>query len=113
MLARMPLVGSSSSADVASPPGVQPSVPFVGLLRSERARYVLGVAALVGLYYGVAQVGYELDFAGPVAAIVWLPVGVGIAFLYFGGLAFWPGVVLGDLLANDYSALPAGSALGQ
>ena len=30
-----------------------------------------------------------------------------------GGLRFWPGVLIGDLLANDYSALPLGSALGQ
>ena len=25
----------------------------------------------------------------------------------------WPGVLIGDLLANDYSVLPLGSALGQ
>jgi len=42
-----------------------------------------------------------------------LPVGVGIAFLYLGGIAYWPGVLIGDLLANDYSVLPFGSALGQ
>jgi signal transduction histidine kinase len=77
------------------------------------ARYVVGVAALAALYYGAARVGYALEFAGPVAAIVWLPVGVGISFLYLGGLRYWPGVVLGDLLANDYAALPLGSALGQ
>jgi signal transduction histidine kinase len=80
---------------------------------AQRMRYVLGVAVLAGLYYGSAKIGYALDFAGPVAAIVWLPVGVGISFLYLGGLRFWPGVLLGDLLANDYAALPLGSALGQ
>ena len=47
-----------------------------------------------------------MEFAGPVAAIVWLPVGVAIAFLYLGGLGLWPGVLVGDLLVNDYSALP-------
>jgi signal transduction histidine kinase len=71
------------------------------------------VLALAGLYYAGAKTGYLLEFSGPVAAIVWLPVGVGIAFLYLGGLAYWPGVVIGDLLANDYSVLPLGSALGQ
>ena len=30
-----------------------------------------------------------------------------------GGLRYWPGVLLGDLLANDYHTLPLGSALGQ
>jgi signal transduction histidine kinase len=78
-----------------------------------RARYLVGVVALAATYYGGAKIGYELEFAGPVAAILWLPVGIGIAWLYLGGLRFWPGVLLGDLLANDYHTLPVGSALGQ
>lgn len=77
------------------------------------ARYAAGVVALAGLYYAGAKTGYLLEFSGPVAAIVWLPVGIGIAFLYLGGVAYWPGVLIGDLLANDYSVLPFGSALGQ
>jgi signal transduction histidine kinase len=48
-----------------------------------------------------------------VAAVVWLPAGVGIAALYVGGNRLWPGVLLGDLLANDYGALPVGTALLQ
>jgi signal transduction histidine kinase len=64
-------------------------------------------------YYGGAHLGFALAFSGPVAAIVWLPVGIGIAFLYLAGLQFWPGVVVGDLLVNNYSALPFAAALGQ
>src|SRR5829696_1167839 len=86
---------------------------WVAWLRHAPVGYPVGVAALAGLYYAAAKTGYLLEFAGPVAAIVWLPVGVGIAFLYLGGLRYWPGVVVGDLLANDYDALPVGSALGQ
>jgi signal transduction histidine kinase len=71
------------------------------------------MVALAVAYYGAAHIGYALEFAGPVAAIVWLPAGVGIAFLYLGGLRLWPGVLVGDLLVNNYSALPLGSALGQ
>jgi len=71
------------------------------------------MVVLPAVYYGSAKLGYALDFAGPVAAIVWLPVGVAIAFLYLGGTGLWPGVVVGDLLANDYTALPLGTALGQ
>jgi signal transduction histidine kinase len=71
------------------------------------------MAALAGTYYGAARFGYTLQFSGPVAAIVWLPAGVGMAFLSLGGLALWPGVLVGDLLANDYSILPLGSALAQ
>jgi signal transduction histidine kinase len=68
---------------------------------------------LAGAYYGAAKTSYELEFAGPVAAVVWLPAGVAIGFLSLGGLRFWPGVLVGDLLANDYAVLPLSSALGQ
>jgi hypothetical protein len=64
---------------------------LVRLATGSRGRYLLGITALGALYYGAARVGYEFNFAGPVAAIVWLPVGVGIAFLYLGGIRFWPG----------------------
>ena len=87
--------------------------PVARRLADARVRYVLLVGALAGAYYAAAQIGYTLKFTGAVAAIVWLPVGVGIAFLYLGGLKLWPGVVLGDLLANQYQTLPVGSAIGQ
>jgi signal transduction histidine kinase len=48
-----------------------------------------------------------------VAAIVWLPAGVGIASLTVGGLGLWPGILIGDLLADDYSAVPLGAAFFQ
>jgi signal transduction histidine kinase len=76
-------------------------------------RYVLGVALVAALYFGAAKAGYVAGFSGPVAAIVWLPVGVGIACLYLGGPQLWPGVVLGDLLANSYASLPVGVAISQ
>src|SRR3954449_6776264 len=88
----------------------------IGLARPAwvvRGRYGSGVVALAAAYYAAAKAGYELEFAGPVAAIVWFPAGVAIAVLCLGGLRFWPGVLVGDLLANDYTALPVGSALGQ
>jgi len=106
--------------DAAIGPGVevvaQPVPAHSGLARATwwaRGRYVGGVVGLAAAYYGAAKVGYELEFSGPVAAIVWLPAGVAIAALCLGGLRFWPGVLVGDLLANDYSTLPLGSALGQ
>ena len=68
-----------------------------------RGRWVAGVVALAVAYYAAAKLGYALEFSGPVAAIVWLPAGVAIAFLSLGGLRFWPGVLMGDLLANDYA----------
>src|SRR3954463_12492140 len=92
----------------AAPPATVPA-----LVQGFRSGDLAGLILLAGLYYGAAKLGYELKFAGPVAAIIWLPAGVAIAFLSLGGLRFWPGVLVGDLLANDYSVLPLGSALGQ
>jgi signal transduction histidine kinase len=80
---------------------------------SRFARWLIETAAVAVLYYGSARLGYALRFAGPVAAIVWLPVGVAIAFLSVRGLSAWPGVLVGDLLANDYSTLHTLGALGQ
>ncbi len=71
------------------------------------------MVALAALYVAGAHAGYAFGFAGPIAAVLWLPVGVGIAFLYLGGLRLWPAVLVGDLIVNNYSALPLGSALGQ
>jgi signal transduction histidine kinase len=87
--------------------------PWLERLPHTPARYALGVVGLAGLYYAGAKIGYLLEFSGAVAAIVWLPMGVGVSFLYLGGVTYWPGILVGDLLANDYSLIPLGSALGQ
>jgi signal transduction histidine kinase len=71
-----------------------------------------GIVVLTALYYGAAHLSFALNFAGPVASIVWLPVGVGIAFLYVAGVEFWPGVLFGELLIGDW-AFGIGSSLGQ
>jgi signal transduction histidine kinase len=76
-------------------------------------RHLGGVALLVGLYYGAARVGFALAFAGPVGAVVWLPVGVAAAFLAVFGLAYWPGALIGDVLVNHELALPLAGASGQ
>jgi signal transduction histidine kinase len=75
--------------------------------------HLWGVVLLALLYYGAAKFGYVFGFSGPIAAIVWLPVGVGAAFLTIGGLSYWPGALIGDLLANPYSAIPVAGAIGQ
>ncbi|MGZ4193808.1 MAG: MASE1 domain-containing protein [Solirubrobacteraceae bacterium] len=81
--------------------------------RTVYARYLGGVAALAAAYYAAAQLGYTLRFTGPVGAIVWLPVGVGIAFLYVGGLQLWPGVLIGDVLADNATNIPLAADIAQ
>jgi signal transduction histidine kinase len=78
-----------------------------------RRRYLAQLTCVVAAYYAAAHLGYAFGFSGSVAAIVWLPVGVGIAGLYLLGPQLWPAVVIGDLLVNNYSTLPLGSAIGQ
>jgi len=68
------------------------------------ARYAVEVAALAGLYYGSARLGYALRFSGWAATIVWLPAGVAISFVYLRGLRYWPGVLIGDLWAHHHYA---------
>jgi signal transduction histidine kinase len=69
------------------------------------------VILLAAAYYGAAQAGYALQYTGSATA-AWPPVGLGIGALYLAGLRWWPGVLVGDLFANDPS-LPLESALGQ
>jgi signal transduction histidine kinase len=89
--------------------GTRLSIP-----RFDSRRSYAGQGALLVLaYYAAAHLGYAFRFSGPVASIVWLPVGVGIAGLYLFGLRLWPAVVIGDLLVNNYSALPVGAAVSQ
>ena len=67
------------------------------------------MAALAGAYYVAAQAGYALQFTGSIAA-VWPPVGLAMGVLYLGGLRWWPGVVIGDLLSNTWEA-PLGTSI--
>jgi signal transduction histidine kinase len=83
------------------------------LMANRRIRWLAGSLALMLAYNGAAQVSFHLEFAGPVAAILWLPVGVAMGFLYLGGLHLWPGALAGDLLANDYTALTVAAGLAQ
>src|SRR6478735_8928755 len=91
---------SAAMSDVAAAPveAAAERSPLSSVSAATRGPFVLKAAALVALYYGSAKLGYEFNFAGPVAAIIWLPVGVAIAFLSVFGLAFWPAVLLRRLM---------------
>ena len=75
-------------------------------------RYAAGVGLIAGGYYAAAQGGEALLLTGPAGAF-WPATGVGIAVLYLGGLRWWPGVLLGDLLSREFTELPVGTALAQ
>jgi PAS domain S-box-containing protein len=74
--------------------------------------YLLAVVALAAVYYGAANLGLRLAYLDGAVTALWPPVGVGIGALTLFGLRLWPGIVVGDLLAGDYST-PLGTVLGQ
>jgi signal transduction histidine kinase len=75
-------------------------------------RYPVVVAAIAGGYYAAAQGGEALLLTGPAGAF-WPATGVGIAVLYLGGLRWWPGVLLGDLLSREFAQLPDAVAVAE
>jgi signal transduction histidine kinase len=60
---------------------------------------VAGVLVIAGGYYVAAQSGEAFLLTGGVGAF-WPATGVGIAVLYLGGLRWWPGLLLGDLVGT-------------
>jgi integral membrane sensor domain MASE1 len=79
-------------------PATQPT--WWGLLVSGRSmRYAAGVLLIAAGYYVAAQSGETLLLTGGVGAF-WPATGVGVALLYVGGLRWWPGILLGDLVGT-------------
>jgi signal transduction histidine kinase len=79
-------------------PSAQPT--WRGFLDSRRSvRYAAGVLLIAGGYYVAAQSGEAFLLTGGVGAF-WPATGVGIAVLYLGGLRWWPGILLGDLVGT-------------
>ena len=72
-------------------------------------RYAAGVLLIAVGYYTFAKGGLALLLTGPAGAF-WPATGLGIAVLYLGGLRWWPGVLLGDLLTREF-ALPLWAVL--
>jgi PAS domain S-box-containing protein len=74
--------------------------------------YIASVCLLAALYYAAAKIGLRLAYLHGAVTALWPPVGVGIAALVLYGPRLWPGIVIGDLFAGDYST-PLGTVIGQ
>jgi signal transduction histidine kinase len=101
---------------LAEGPGLSQTLGGEGLRAIAQPRYLVGVAALFGVYLGAAKIGIGLDVAHGVITPVWAPSGIALAVLVLFGLRFWPGVALGAFAANGTSGvsvlLAAGIAAG-
>ena len=89
-----------------------PADRWRSLLAARSVRYATGVVLIAGGYYAAAQGGEALLLTGPAGAF-WPATGVGIAVLYLGGLRWWPGVLIGDLMSREFTELPLGTALAE
>jgi signal transduction histidine kinase len=81
------------------------------LVSGRSVRYAAGVLLIAAGYYVAAQSGETLLLTGGVGAF-WPATGVGIALLYVGGLRWWPGILLGDLLGTIVDLPGARQPLG-
>ena len=102
------------------PSAKRPSAPFPAAQRTwggirvsgRSLRYVAGMLVIAGAYYVAAQSGETLLLTGGVGAF-WPATGVGIALLYVGGLRWWPGVLLGELLSRPFTQIGLGPAFAE
>lgn len=96
--ARQPANVQASAGWEGPGPGVARLRP--GAAASVRtAQYWWTVAFIAAAYFVAALVGNALKFTGNVDAL-WPPVGVGIALLLWFGIELWPGILVGDILAD-------------
>ena len=82
---------------------------------TRRGRLILygaSIGLLAACYYAAAKIGLRLAYLHGSVTALWPPVGVGIAALVLYGPRLWPGIVIGDLMAGDYSS-PLGTVFGQ
>ena len=79
---------------------------------TNRARYVLAVVALAGVYIVAARAGLMMDAIAGFATLVWPPSGLALAALLIFGRGLWPGVFIGAFVANLLTGAPIPVALG-
>jgi integral membrane sensor domain MASE1 len=82
------------------------------VIGEERWIYALKLAGLAAVYYGAAKLGLSLAFMNSSISAVWAPTGIALSALVFWGYRMWPGVLLGALLANAWTGVPAYGVAG-
>jgi signal transduction histidine kinase len=90
----------SGGVDLRTVPGM---TDWRSLVSVRSLRYVAGVAVVAVGCWIAGEVGSALLLTDGVVAF-WPTTGVAVAVLYLGGLRWWPGFVLGNLLANSFGA---------
>src|SRR5262245_65946869 len=81
-------------------------------MRFRSAPYIVQVGILTVLYFGAAKLGFVAAFAQGNVSSIWPPTGLALAALLLFGPRLWPGIVLGEFLANASAGTPLASAFG-
>src|SRR5262252_7724964 len=75
-------------------------------------RFLAGVLALAGVYFGAAKLGLTLAFVAEQVTVVWPPTGIALAAILLFGYRIWPAIALGAFIANITTNAPIVTSLG-
>ncbi|MEK6337682.1 MAG: MASE1 domain-containing protein [Acidobacteriota bacterium] len=73
--------------------------------------YYVTLLLLAGAYFAAAKVGLSLASVHTNVSPVWPPAGIAIAAVLLLGFRAWPGILLGALLANLLTPVPAATSV--
>jgi signal transduction histidine kinase len=76
--------------------------------------YSIQVLGLAAIYVAAARAGLALNAVAGFATLVWAPSGIALAALLILGRQFWPGILIGAIVANYWTGapLPVAVAIG-
>ena len=96
-------------------PGFHPRQAGVGAWQDASRRFarLIGPMLLFGLAYGAAaRLGLAYSSLAPNVTLIWAPTGISLFVMLRWGAKFWPGILLGDLIANAGTGAPLVAILG-
>lgn len=74
--------------------------------------WLIGCVVFGALYGLLARLGLAYSSIPPNVTLIWAPTGLSLFVLLLRGPGLWPGILLGDLIANAGSGTPWGAVLG-
>jgi integral membrane sensor domain MASE1 len=83
-----------------------------GAMDEGRGVHALKLVGVAAVYYGTAKLGLSLASMNASISAVWPPTGIALAALVFWGYRMWPAVLLGAVLANSWTGVPAYGVAG-
>lgn len=86
--------------------------PFAPAAWMRHLQPLLAILLLAAAYGAAARLGLSYSSLAPNVTLIWAPTGIGLFAVLRWGPRLWPGIVLGDLVANAGTGAPWFSVLG-